>query len=425
MFDQRLLREDADRLRRAIQAKRMSVDLDRLIALDERRRELTRQIDSINTERKSATKQIGARIKAGENPEQARAEMRALGERGDQLEGERRTVVEEFEALALYVPNTPHDSTPEGAGEEDNQQVHQWGDRPAFDFEPKPHWEIGEALDILDLARGAKVSGSGFYVLKGLGARLERALVNWFLDVHVEEFGYVEVLPPLVVNTQAMTGTGQLPKMAEDMYQLTEGEGWLIPTAEVPVTNLYAGEILDGLKLPIRHCAFSACFRREAGSYGKDVRGIQRVHQFHKVEMVKFVQPETSYEELESLRRQAEVLLERLGLAYRTLLLCAADLSFAAAKCYDLEVWAPGMDRWLEVSSCSNFEDFQARRAGIRFRPQPNAKPQFVHTLNGSGLALPRTVIAILENCQQADGSVLIPEVLRPYMGRDVIKPGE
>ncbi len=425
MFDQRLLREDVDRLRRAIQAKRMSVDLDRLIALDERRRELTRQIDSINTERKSATKQIGPRIKAGENPEQARAEMRALGERGDLLEGERRTVVEEFEALALYVPNTPHDSTPEGAGEQDNQEVHRWGERPAFDFEPKPHWEIGEALDILDLARGAKLSGSGFYVLKGLGARLERALVHWFLDVHVEEFGYVEILPPLVVNTQAMTGTGQLPKMAEDMYQLTEGEGWLIPTAEVPVTNLYAGEILDGLKLPIRHCAFSACFRREAGSYGKDVRGIQRVHQFNKVEMVKFVRPETSYEELESLRRQAEVLLERLGLAYRRLLLCAADLSFAAAKCYDLEVWAPGMDRWLEVSSCSNFEDFQARRAGIRFRPQPNAKPQFVHTLNGSGLALPRTVIAILENCQQADGTVFIPEVLRPYMGCDVIKPRE
>lgn len=421
MFDPRLLRDDPDRLRNALEAKRVQVDLDHLIDLDNRRRDLLRQIDELNAQRNTASKSIGARIKAGEDVESAKAEVRDLGETITRLEEEHRTLSEEFDQLALNIPNPPHESTPLGKSEEDNQIIEYWGEKPIWDFTPKPHWEIGEDLRLLDLPRATKLSGSGFYVLRGLGARLERALINWFIDVHTREFGCEEILPPHLVNSATMTGTGQLPKMAEDMYRAEGDDLWLIPTAEVPVTNLYAREILDAAELPKYHCAYTPCFRREAGSHGKDVRGITRVHQFDKVEIVKFVQPETSYDELETLRKQAETLLQRLGLAYRVLLLCSADISFAAAKCYDLEVWAPGMDRWLEVSSCSNFEDFQARRAGIRYRPEPKAKPQFIHTLNGSGLALPRTVIAILETYQQADGSVIVPEVLRPYMGCEVI----
>jgi seryl-tRNA synthetase len=430
MFDLKLLREDPDRLRRATQAKRADVDLDRLLALDARRRELIQQVEQLQAEVNAASKQIGVRIKAGEDPEAAKTHVRELKGRLDALRDEQHRVQEEFDRLALWVPNLPHESTPIGKNEEDNQVVATWGEPPRFDFQPKTHWDLGEALGILDLARGAKVAGSGFFVLKGAGARLERALINWFIDVHTREFGCVEVWPPYLVSSPVMTGTGQLPKLAGDMYRVggQEAQGfvdedlWLIPTAEVPVTNLYRDEILDADQLPLYHCAWTPCFRREAGSYGKEVRGITRVHQFDKVEVVKFVRPETSYDELEALREQAETLLRRLGLHYRRVLLCSADLSFAAAKCYDLEVWAPGMDRWLEVSSCSNFEDFQARRAGIRFRPEAGAKPQFVHTLNGSGLALPRTVIALLETYQQADGSILVPEPLRSYMGCDVIR---
>jgi seryl-tRNA synthetase len=422
MFDPRLLRDDPDQLRQALIAKRSSVDLDRLLELDLRRRELTLRLDQLNTERNARSKEIGARIKAGENPEQAKATVRELGEQITNAEQDARLVQEEFDALALTVPNPPHASTPVGQSEADNQVVKVCGELPKFDFAPKPHWELGEALGILDLARGVKISGSGFYIMKGLGARLERALINWFINVHVEEFGFTEIWPPHLVNSATMQGTGQLPKMADDMYRVEGEDLWAIPTAEVPVTNLYRDEILEAAQLPIYHCAWTPCFRKEAGSYGKEVRGITRVHQFDKVEMVKFVKPETSYDEHEKLTRQAEILLECLGLTYRRLLLCSADISFAAAKCYDLEVWAPGMDRWLEVSSCSNFEDFQARRASIRFRPDAKSKPQFVHTLNGSGLALPRTVIAILENFQQPDGSVIIPEVLRPFMGTDVIR---
>jgi seryl-tRNA synthetase len=347
MFNPRLLREDPDLLRRALDAKRVTLDLDRLIELDSRRRELTKQIGDLNAERNTASKQIGARIKAGEDAETAKAEVRERGEKISAIEAEQRETDEAFDALALMVPNPPHESTPIGKGEDDNLVVDHWGDPVKHDFEAKPHWELGEALDILDLPRATKISGSGFYVLKGAGARLERALISWFIDVHVEEFGYTEILPPHVVNGQTMTGTGQLPKMADDMYRIEGEDLWLIPTAEVPVTNLYREEILEGTELPIRHCAFTPCFRREAGSYGKDVRGITRVHQFDKVEMVKFVKPEGSYDELETLRGQAELLLQRLGLAYRTLLLCSADISFAAAKCFDLEVWAPGMDKWL------------------------------------------------------------------------------
>lgn len=425
MIDLKMLREDPDYLRRGIQAKRATVDLDRLIQLDEQRRALSRKVDELNTQRNTASKSIGQRIKAGENPETAKAEVRALGDQIKAAEDELGGVEAELNALALMVPNTPHATTPPGKSEEDNIEISRWGEKPAFDFAPKPHWELGEALDILDLPRGTKISGSGFYFLKGLGSRLERALVSWFIDVHTRQFGYTEVTPPYLVNSKTMTGTGQLPKMADDMYKVLADDGgedlWLIPTAEVPITNLYQDEILDGARLPIYHCAFSPCFRREAGSYGKEVRGITRVHQFHKVEMVKFVKPESSYDELEALRGQAEGLLQALGLHYRVLSLCAGDISFAAAKCYDLEVWAPGMDRFLEVSSCSNFEDFQARRANIRFKADQKAKPQFIHTLNGSGLALPRCVIAIIESYQQPDGTIKVPEVLRPYMGCDVI----
>jgi seryl-tRNA synthetase len=443
MFDLKLLRDDPDRLRAACRAKHVAIDFDHLLALDQERRDLIRQVEQGQAEVNAASKQIGARIKAGEDPEAAKAHVRKLKDDLEAARARQNAVQEEFAKLCLWVPNPPHPTTPPGRGEEDNQTIATWGEAPKFDFAPKPHWEIAEKLGILDLARGTKLAGSGFFVLKGAGAKLERALINWFIDVHTTEFGCTEIWPPHVVNSATMLGTGQLPKMAGDMYRVgglgegSEGAGagaqakaewqdsedlWLIPTAEVPVTNLYRDEILDAAQLPLYHCAWTPCFRREAGSYGKEVRGITRVHQFDKVEVVKFVRPETGDAEHEALTRQAETLLERLGLHYRRLLLCAGDISFAASKCHDLEVWAPGMDRFLEVSSCSTFGDFQARRANIRFRPAAGEKPQFVHTLNGSGLALPRTVIAILENYQQSDGSVVVPDVLRPFMGCDVIK---
>jgi seryl-tRNA synthetase len=439
MFDIKLLRDDPDRLRAAIAAKRGAVDVDKLLALDARRRELILQTETGQAAVNAASKRIGAKIKAGEDPETAKAHVRQLKDDLESARDELRRVQEEFDALALWVPNPPHPSTPIGKSEADNQILATWGEAPQFPFAPKPHWELGKALGILDLERGAKLAGSGFPILKGAGARLQRALINWFLDVHTREFDAVEIWPPHLVNSATMTGTGQLPKMAGDMYRVggvekkssdaadpagefADEDLWLIPTAEVPVTNLYRDEILEADRLPLNHCAWTPCFRREAGSHGKEVRGITRVHQFDKVEVVKFVHPETSDDEHEKLTRQAETLLERLGLHYRRSLLCSADISFAAAKCYDLEVWAPGMGLWLEVSSCSTFTDFQARRANIRFRPEPGAKPQFVHTLNGSGLALPRTVIAILETCQQPNGTIAVPEVLQPFMGCDLIR---
>jgi seryl-tRNA synthetase len=429
MFDIKLLRDDPDRLRAAIAAKRGSVDVDELLALDARRRELIRKTEHGQAEVNKASKEIGARIKAGEDPLAAKGHVRRLKEDLDCDHDDLRRAREAFDALAIRVPNPPHPTTPPGKGEADNRILEAWGEAAQFPFTPKPHWELGEALGILDLERGTKIAGSGFPVLKGAGARLERALINWFLDVHTREYACTEIWPPHLVNSAAMTGTGQLPKMAGDMYRVGGQEGddfadedlWLIPTAEVPVTNLYRDEIIEADALPIYHCAWTPCFRREAGSYGKEVRGITRVHQFDKVEVVKFVHPDNSDEELEALREQAESLLQRLGLHYRRVLLCSADISFAAAKCYDLEVWAPGMGLWLEVSSCSTFTDFQARRANIRFRPEPGAKPQFLHTLNGSGLALPRTVIAILETYQQPNGTIVVPEPLRPYMGCDAI----
>jgi seryl-tRNA synthetase len=413
MIDIRLLRDDPDRLRAALAAKKSDVDLNRLIALDERRRELTRAIDELNRHKNEHSKSMGAKIKAGGDADALRAEGRAIGDEAKERENEAAQIDAELNDALLRVPNPPHASTPPGKSEADNQIVKTWGEKPTFDFEPKPHWEIGERLGILDLAAGAKLAGAGFYVLKGAGAALERALIRWMIDVHVTEHGYTEIAPPHLVSSSAMTGTGQLPKMAEDMYRIEGEDLWLIPTAEVPVTNLHRDEILEPGRLPIRYVAHTPCFRREAGSYGKEVRGITRVHQFNKVEMVQFTEPARSYDAHEELTRCAETLLERLGLHYRRVALCSADISFAAAKCYDLEVWAPGMGIWLEVSSCSNFEDFQARRAAIRFRPDKGAKPQFVHTLNGSGLALPRLVIALLETYQCIDGVLNLPLHLR------------
>ncbi|MBI3736825.1 serine--tRNA ligase, partial [Candidatus Sumerlaeota bacterium] len=394
-----------------------------LIGLDARRRELTVSLDSMNHQRNTQSKAIGPKIKAGENVEALKEEVRQLGERIKEVETQIAAVDAELRSHLLRIPNPPHRSVPHGNSEKDNRNAGEWGTKPEFAFTPKTHWDLGENLGMLDLAAGTKISGSGFYVLRGAGARLERALINWMIDVHTREHGYTEILPPHLVTGDVMTGTGQLPKMADDMYKIEADDLWLIPTAEVPVTNIHREEILEPDRIPLFYCAYTPCFRREAGSYGKEVRGITRVHQFNKVEMVQFTRPEDSYAALETLRGHAETLLQRLGLAYRILELCAADLSFAAAKCYDLEVWAPGMGLWLEVSSCSNFEDFQARRANIRFRPQKGAKPQFVHTLNGSGLALPRCVIAIMETYQQADGSIKVPEVLVPFMGCDRIAP--
>ncbi|MCH8332429.1 serine--tRNA ligase [Candidatus Sumerlaeota bacterium] len=421
MIDVRLLRDDPDSLRRALEAKNESVDLDRLIELDGRRRELAKALDEMNRRRNEQSKTIGSKIKAGQDADALRAEVRALGEKIKAAESESGEVDTEYKALLLQVPNRPHSSTPLGRNEEDNKVLSEWGEKPSLDFEPKPHWELGEKLGILDLAAGAKIAGSGFPLWRGAGAALQRALINWMIDVHTTKHGYTEIAPPYLVTSDVLTGTGQLPKLADDMYRIEAEDLWLIPTAEVPVTNLHREEILAGDRLPIRYCAYTPCFRREAGSYGREVRGITRVHQFDKVEMVQIVRPEESPDALEKLRSHAETLLQDLGLHYRVLELCTGELSFASSRTYDLEVWAPGMDLWLEVSSCSNFEDFQARRAGIRFRPEKGAKPRFVHTLNGSGLALPRTVIALMETFQQPDGSIRIPEALRPYFGADSI----
>lgn len=349
--------------------------------------------------------------------------MRQVGDHIKQLDEQIRQLEEELDGLLLSMPNVPHESVPVGQSEEDNVEVRRWGEPRSFPFAPKPHWDIADQLGLLDFERAAKVAGSRFVFYKGLGARLERALINFMLDIHLDEFGYQEVWPPYLVNRASMIGTGQLPKFAEDAFHLDSEDYFLIPTAEVPVTNLHRDEILAADDLPLYYAAYSACFRAEAGSAGRDTRGLIRQHQFNKVELVKFVKPEDSYAELETLTRQAETILQRLGLPYRVVALCTGDLGFSAAKTYDIEVWLPSYGTYREISSCSNFEAFQARRANIRFRREPNAKPEYVHTLNGSGLAIGRTVAAILENYQQEDGSVVIPEALRPYMGnRDVIR---
>ncbi len=417
MLSIRTIREQADRVRRALEARGADVDLDRILALDARRREVLQELEALRSRRNAASKEVGRIKREGGDATGLMEEVRQVGERIKALEAELREVEPELDGLLLRVPNIPHDSVPVGRSEEDNPVVRTWGEPPAFGFEPLPHWEIGERLGILDFERAAKITGARFVVLRGLGSRLERALIQFMLDLHTGEHGYTEVWPPFMVNSKAMTGTGQLPKFQEDLFHLTDTDYYLVPTAEVPVTNLHADEILDEEALPIRYTAYTPCFRAEAGAYGKDTRGMIRQHQFDKVELVKFAHPDRSYEELETLTRNAEEVLRRLGLPYRVVTLCTGDLGFSAAKTYDLEVWLPGQGRYREISSCSNFEDFQARRANIRFRPKGGKGTELVHTLNGSGLAVGRTLVAILENYQREDGSVVVPEALRPYMG--------
>ncbi len=417
MLDIALFRDQPELVREALRKRHDDTTLvDRVIALDRERREVLAEVEALRAERNRVSREIGRTRDPEER--QARIEaMRTLKSRLDALEEKLRSVEQALREVMLRIPNIPHEVVPEGVDERDNVVVRTWGEPHSFDFEPLPHWELGPMLDIIDFERAAKIVGSRFYILKKAGARLQRALITWMLDVHTREHGYSEVYPPALVRSSALYGTGNLPKFADTLYRDHEEDLWLIPTAEVPVTNLYRDEILPPGSLPIYHTAYTPCFRREKVAAGREVRGIKRVHQFDKVELVKFVAPERGWDELQSLLQHAETIVQRLGLPYRVVLLSTGDLGFSAAITYDIEVWAPGSQEWLEVSSCSWFTDFQARRANIRYRPEKGAKPRFVHTLNGSGLALPRTMIALLETYQQPDGSVIIPEVLRPYMG--------
>jgi len=416
MLDLAFIRDNPDKVRAAVAAKKEKADVDGILAADERRRGCLKEVERLRAERNDVSKKIGeVKKRGGEAPELVAA-MREVGDRIKAIEEDLKAVEARLEELLRWVPNIPAPDVPVGPEAQANRVVRQWGEPRKFDFKPLPHWEIAEKLKIVDFVRGAKIAGGGFVLFTGMGARLERALISLMVDMHTMRHGYREVLPPYLVNRDAMFGTGQLPKLEEDMYKTSADDLFLIPTAEVPVTNIYRGEILNAFDLPIKLTAYSACFRREAGSYGKDTRGLIRVHQFDKVEMVKFCEGEHSYAELESLVENAEDVLKALELPYRVVLLSTEGLSFAAAKCYDLEAYAPGLDRWLEVSSCSNFEAFQARRANIRYK-DAGGKVRYVHTLNGSGVAMPRTVISILENHQNADGSVTVPDALRPYLG--------
>lgn len=391
------------------------ISLDNLLKMEERRKEILGEVENMKAEKNAVSKQVGILKKNGEDATAIMEEMKALGNKISALDNELKEVQEGIRNELLSIPNVPNESVPEGTDDSCNVEVRRWG-TPADIKDPKAHWDIGEDLDILDFERAGKISGARFTVYKGLGARLERAVFNYFLDVHTSKT-YTEIFPPFMVNSKAMTGTGQLPKFKEDMFHVEGTDYYLIPTAEVPVTNLYADEIIDGEKMPIHHCAYSACFRAEAGAAGRDTRGVIRQHQFNKVELVKFAIPEESYDELEKLTNDAEAVLQGLGLPYRVVTLCGGDLGFSSAKTYDLEVWLPSYNGYREISSCSNFEDYQARRANIRFRRDKKSKPEYIHTLNGSGVAVGRTVAAILENYQQPDGSVKIPEALVPYMG--------
>ncbi len=416
MLDLKFIRENPDKVREAIKNKKEKLDLDIILNLDERRRKNLLEAESLKQKRNEYSKIIAQMKKEGKNKDKEIAQMKTVSDRITVLDQNLREVEQQLEQWLLRVPNIPHSSVPVGQDESVNKLVKEWGEIKKFDFKLLPHWELGQILGILDFHRASKISGSGFILFTGKGALLERALINFMLDLHTQKHGYKEIFPPFLVNRDSMTGTGQLPKLEEDMYLLKNDDYFLIPTAEVPVTNLHRDEVLKAEDLPIYYSAYTACFRREAGAYGKETKGMIRVHQFDKVELVKIVEPQKSYEELEKLLQNAEEVLQLLSLPYRVRLLCTGDLSFAAAKCYDIEVWAPGMEKYLEVSSNSNFEDFQARRMSIKYKPTPNSKPEFVHTLNGSGVALPRTVIGILENYQTAKGTVVIPDVLRPYM---------
>ena len=417
MLDLALIREQPDKVQDALRS--VGADpamVDGILALDVRRREILTEVETLRAERNRVSKDI-SRLRDQAAREPLIAQMRQVGERIAALEAELRQVESDLDASMLAVPNVPHESVPYGPDETHNVVVGQWGEQRTFDFEPVPHWDLGPELGIIDFERGVKLSGSRFYVLRGAGARLQRALIAWMLDVHTREHGYTEIYPPFVVKEQCLWGAGQLPKFGENIYHDVEDDLWLIGTAEIPLTNLHRDEILDAADLPLRYVAYSACFRREKMSAGRDVRGIKRGHQFDKVEMFKFVTPESSYDELEAMVRDALDICRGLELPHRLIQMCTADLAFTAAKKYDVELWAPGCQEWLEVSSLSNCESFQARRANVRYRPEAGAKPRFVHTLNGSGLALPRLMIAVIENYQQADGSILVPEVLRPWMG--------
>ncbi len=416
MFDIKLIRENPQLARDGLAAKNVQVDLDQIAADDEAYRKELVKLDELRSQKNTANDAISQAIKNKENPKDKIAAMKEVSQKISELEPQVKELAEKIQNALIGLPNIPHATVPVG-GEEKNEIVRTWGEPVQLDFKPKTHIEIAEGLDIIDFQRARKISGANFILFKREGAQLERALFNFMLDVHTTQHGYTEVFPPVLVNADSMTGTGQLPKMAEDMYKLKDDELYLIPTAEVPVTNIHRDEVLNIDELPIKYTAYTSCFRREAGSYGKDTRGIIRVHQFDKVELVKFVKPENSYDELEKLLNNAETIFHLLQLPYRVLLLASGDISFAAAKCYDIEAHAVGMDKWLEVSSCSNFEAFQARRANIRYKGGDVKKPEYVHTLNGSGVALARCVVAILENYQTAGGDVVIPEVLRPYMG--------
>lgn len=421
MLDIRLFREQPELVRAGV--RRRGEDpaiVDEVLALDARRRELLNEVEGLKATRNAVSKEIG-RMKDAAAREAKIAEMRAVGDQIAALDRQVADVEAQFMRAMLLVPNLPHPDVPDGASEHDNIVVRTEGQARVFDFTPRPHWDLGEALGIIDFERGVKLAGSRFFVLKGLGARLQRALITWMLDVHLQQHGYTEIAPPYLVREEVLVGTGNLPKFGDNLFRVEGADLTLIPTAEVPVTNLYREEILAPGSLPIYHVAYTPCWRNEQMSAGRDVRGIKRVYQFDKVEMVKFVEPATSDDELRTLIDNAEDICKALQVPYRLLQLCTADLGVATMK-YDLEMWAPGAGEWMEVSSCANFGDYQARRANIRYRPAPGARPEFVHTLNGSGLALPRVVIAVMENYQQADGSIVVPEVLRPYMGVDVIR---
>ncbi|MDI6616715.1 MAG: serine--tRNA ligase [Syntrophaceae bacterium] len=416
MLDIKFIRENIDLVRAKLGERGDAVDLDRFVAMDRKRRDILQEVEGLRSERNSVSKEIGARKKSGRDASEIIARMGTVSTRIKELDDSLKETEAQLAELTMTIPNVPHESVVRGTGSDDNPVVREWGEKPRFDFEPKAHWDIGEDLNILDFAAGAKITGARFTLYRGAGALLERALVNFMLDLHTTRHGYTEVFTPFMVNSDSMTGTGQLPKFEEDLFKVQGTDYYLIPTAEVPVTNIHRDDILDEKDLPLSYVAYSACFRAEAGSYGKDTRGLIRQHQFNKVEMVKFTKPEESYDELEKLTANAEEILEKLGIHFRTVSLCTGDLGFSSAKTYDLEAWMPGQDAYREISSCSNFEAFQARRARIRFRRAESGKIEYVHTLNGSGLAVGRTVVAVLENYQQKDGSVLIPEALKPYM---------
>ncbi len=421
MLDLRLVRENGEQVRTALARRGIALDLTEFLSLDAKRRAAQQEIETLRRRRNEVSEEIGRLKKAGQPAEDKVAEMRAVGDNIAALESGTRELEESQRNLLLMIPNLPHATVPDGKDENDNVELRRWspqgGDPPSFSFTPKPHWDLAEYLDIIDFDRAAKITGARFALYKGPGARLERALINFMLDLHTTEHGYREVLPPFMVNRTSMTATGQLPKFEEELFKVENGQYYLIPTAEVPVTNIHRDEILPEESLPVLYTAYTPCFRREAGSYGKDTRGLIRQHQFNKVELVKFARPDTSYDELEKLTANAEEVLKRLGLPYRVIVLCAGDMGFSAAKTYDIEVWLPAQNKSREISSCSNFEDFQARRGNIRYKAKGGKKTDLVHTLNGSGLAVGRTVVAILENYQQPDGSIVIPGALRPYMG--------